>query len=132
MQYFPKVQNIIQAHKQLIKLMYYTPLVHEADMSLKYNSNIYLKREDQTPVRSYKIRGAYNKIINVKSNNKLVCASAGNHAQGVAYSCNLLNMNCNIFMPKITTKQKIDKVIKFGKKNITIHLEGNNFDESFA
>jgi threonine dehydratase len=101
-------------------------------MSYKYNSNIYLKREDKTPVRSYKIRGAYNKISSLKRNNKLVCASAGNHAQGVAYSCNMLNMHSDIFMPKITTKQKIDKVIKFGGRNITIHLEGNNFDESFA
>jgi len=131
MQYFPKVKDIVNAHHEIIKLMYYTPLVHEVDMSLKYNSNIYLKREDQTPVRSYKIRGAYNKI-NSLNNSKLVCASAGNHAQGVAYSCNMLQMHCDIFMPKITTKQKIDKVKKFGNKNVTIHLEGNNFDESFA
>ena len=112
--------------------MYYTPVTCEIDMSYKYNSNIYLKREDKTAVRSYKIRGAYNKISSLKRNNKLVCASAGNHAQGVAYSCNMLNMHSDIFMPKITTKQKIDKVIKFGGKNVTIHLEGNNFDESFA
>jgi len=132
MQYFPKVKDIISAHQKLIKFMYYTPVTCEIDMSYKYNSNIYLKREDKTPVRSYKIRGAYNKISSLHKKNKLVCASAGNHAQGVAYSCNMLNMHSDIFMPKITTKQKIDKVIKFGGKNITIHLEGNNFDESFS
>jgi threonine dehydratase len=98
-------------------------------MSYKYESNIFLKREDLTPVKSYKIRGAYNKISNILKSSKVTCASAGNHAQGVAYSCNLLNIKNDIFMPKITPKQKIDKVSKFGGINSTIHLEGSNFDE---
>ena len=72
MKYFPQVKDIVNAHHEIIKIMYYTPLVHEMDMSLKYNSNIYLKREDQTPVRSYKIRGAYNKINSLNNNSKLV------------------------------------------------------------
>ena len=130
MTYFPKMADILKAHTNISKIMNYTRLHINSDMSVKYKSNIFLKREDLTPVRSYKIRGAYNKISSLPRSSKLTCASAGNHAQGVAYSCNLLNMHSDIFMPKITTKQKIDKVKKFGGKNVTIHLEGNNFDES--
>jgi threonine dehydratase len=93
-----------------------------------------LKREDLTPVRSYKIRGAYNKMISLtkeEQTNGIVTCSAGNHAQGVAFSCQKLGIYGDIFMPKITTKQKINKVEKFGGKYIKIYLEGNNFDESF-
>ena len=132
MSYFPKVVDIIKAKTNISKIMNYTLLQKNLDMSAKYASNIFLKREDLTPVKSYKIRGAYNKILNIKQNNiqpTITCASAGNHAQGVAYSCNLLYMKNDIFMPKITTKQKIDKVTKFGGNYSTIHLKGNNFDE---
>ena len=136
MTYFPKVKDIISASNRLINIMPFTLVKRNDDLSYKYESNIFLKREDLTPVRSYKIRGAFNKLSFLKEENnnspqniKLTCASAGNHAQGVAYSCNLLNLKSDIFMPKITTKQKIDKVIKFGGINTKIHLEGNNFDE---
>lgn len=127
--------NINQTVKTIRKIMKITPLQYNNDLSIKYNNKIFLKREDLTPVKSYKIRGAYNKIFSLSSEAKklgIITCSAGNHAQGVAYSCNMLQMHCDIFMPKITTKQKIDKVKKFGNKNVTIHLEGNNFDESFA
>lgn len=127
--YFPKIPDIVKAHGNISKIMRYTMLQRNEDMSYKYDSNIYLKREDLTPVRSYKIRGAYNKMSSIPLSSNVTCASAGNHAQGVAYSANLLGINSDIFMPKITTKQKIDKVIKFGKSNIRIHLEGSNFDE---
>ena len=130
MTYFPKVNDIIKAHTNIRKIMpMYTILQQNKDISDKYRSNIFLKREDLTPVKSYKIRGAYNKISSLPKSSKVTCASAGNHAQGVAYSCNLLNIRNDIFMPKITTKQKIDKVSKFGGVYSTIHLEGNNFDE---
>ena len=129
MTYFPKVKDVVKAQNNLLNIMRYTMLQKNDDMSHKYNSNIYLKREDLTPVKSYKIRGAYNMISNTPLPTKLTCASAGNHAQGVAYSCNLLKMNSDIFMPKITTKQKIDKVKKFGGSYVTVHLEGSNFDE---
>jgi len=131
MSYFPKVKDIVKAHGNISKIMNYTLLQKNIDMTNKYGNNIFLKREDLTPVKSYKIRGAYNKILSLKGENRktITCASAGNHAQGVAYSCNLLNMKNDIFMPKITTKQKIDKVTKFGGIYSTIHLEGNNFDE---
>lgn len=130
MTYFPSVKNIMKAHEKIMKIMYYTKLHNIQDLSYKYNSNIYLKREDLTPVRSYKIRGAYNKISSLERNNKITCASAGNHAQGVAFSSALLQMQSDIFMPKITTNQKIDRVRKLGGQHVKIHLEGNNFDET--
>jgi len=130
MTYFPNVKNIAKAHTNILKIMYYTKLQYIEDLSHKYNSNIYLKREDLTPVRSYKIRGAYNKISSLERNNKITCASAGNHAQGVAYSSSLLKIHSDIFMPKITTNQKIDRVRKLGSNYVKIHLEGNNFDET--
>ena len=136
MTYFPKVRDVVKASTRLVNIMGYTMIKKNDDLSYKYDANIFLKREDLTPVRSYKIRGAYNKISSIKEENngsflniKLTCASAGNHAQGVAYSSNLLNIKSDIFMPKITTKQKIDKVIKFGGPNVKVHLEGSNFDE---
>jgi threonine dehydratase len=129
MTYFPKIRDIAKARENLNKIMGYTMMQKNLDISQKYNSNIFLKREDLTPVRSYKIRGAYNKISSLERSSKLTTASAGNHAQGVAFSSNLLCMQNNIFMPKITPKQKIDKVIKFGGQYTKIHLEGNNFDE---
>jgi len=129
-QYFPKVNDIAKAYSNINKIMCNTAIQLNKDMSQKYNSNIYLKREDLTPVKSYKIRGAYNKISNMPLSSTITCASAGNHAQGVAYTCNLLRMQCNIFMPKITTKQKIDKVKKLGGYYSKINLVGNNFDET--
>jgi threonine dehydratase len=134
MTYFPKLKDIIKANENIRKIMNYTRCSLNEDMSWKYKNNIFLKREDLTPVRSYKIRGAYNKILSVKNEvneiNNVTCASAGNHAQGVAYSCNLLKMQNNIFMPKITTKQKIDRVIKLGGEYSKIFLDGNNFTET--
>jgi threonine dehydratase len=130
MSYFPKVKDIVAAHYNILKIMGYTLLQKNVDMSNKYNSNIYLKREDLTPVKSYKIRGAFNKMSSLEKSSKIVTASAGNHAQGVSFSSNLLNMHSDIFMPKITPKQKIDKVIKFGGCYTKIYLEGNNFDET--
>jgi len=131
LQYFPKIKNIINAAHTLKDILKPTPLFFDTDLSSKYSANIYLKREDLTPVRSYKLRGAFNKMSSLQNKEGIVTCSAGNHAQGVALSCNKLGINGDIFMPKITTKQKIDKVKKFGKENVRIFLEGNNFDESF-
>lgn len=131
LQYFPTTKNIINAAHTLKDILKPTPLFFDADLSSKYSANIYLKREDLTPVRSYKLRGAFNKMSSLQNKDGIVTCSAGNHAQGVALSCNKLGINGDIFMPKITTKQKIDKVKKFGKENVRIFLEGNNFDESF-
>jgi threonine dehydratase len=129
--YYPKIKDIINASLLLKKIMKPTLFEHHTDLSNKYLSNIYLKYESLTPVRSYKIRGAYNKMNSLKTKNGIVSCSAGNHAQGVAFSCNKLGIIGDIFMPKITTKQKIDKVKKFGGSFVNVFLEGNNFDESY-
>ena len=129
--YKPCIKNIIKTSSLLSKIMEQTPLFLHHDLSTKHLSNIFLKREDLTPVRSYKIRGAFNKMNSLTNKNGIVSCSAGNHAQGVAYSCNKLEIPGDIFMPKITTKQKIDKVKKFGGKYVNVFLEGNNFDESY-
>ena len=131
LKYYPKIRNIVDTSVVLKSIMVPTPLTHDLDLSNKYNANIYLKREDLTPVRSYKLRGAFNKMSSLQNQNGIVSCSAGNHAQGVAFSCNKLKIKGDIFMPKITTKQKIDKVKKFGGEYVNIYLEGNNFDESF-
>lgn len=126
--------NIINASKIIKKIMKITPLQYNNDLSIKYNNKIFLKREDLTPVKSYKIRGAYNKIYSLSSEDKIngiITCSAGNHAQGVAYTCNKLGIKGHIFMPTITTQQKINKVKKFGSNMVNIILTGNNFDESY-
>lgn len=127
--------NIINASKIIKKIMKITPLQYNNDLSTKYNNKIFLKREDLTPVKSYKIRGAYNKIYSLSSKDKIngiITCSAGNHAQGVAYTCNKLGIKGHIFMPTITTQQKINKVKKFGSNMVNIILTGNNFDESYV
>jgi threonine dehydratase len=134
LKYYPSLQSIKNASTELRKIFKPTPLFFSNELSNKYQSNIYLKREDLTPVRSYKIRGAYNKMSYLYDEYhmvNIVTCSAGNHAQGIAYACNNLKLNGSIFMPKITTKQKINKVKQFGGKYVKIFLEGNNFDESF-
>jgi threonine dehydratase len=132
--YYPNTKLILDATSLIRSLFPSTPLTLNYELTQKYNSNIYLKREDLTPVRSYKIRGAFNKmnsLTNEEQYKGIVTCSAGNHAQGVAFSCQKLGITGDIFMPKITTKQKINKVEKFGGKYVKIFLEGNNFDESF-
>ena len=99
-----------------------------------YSSNIFLKREDQQKVKSFKIRGAYNKINSLskdKINKGIVCASAGNHAQGFALTCKLQRIKGFVFMPRITPKLKIDKVKEFGGEFVEIILTGNDFYEAY-
>ena len=111
-----------------------TPLQKNEFLSQKYSADIFLKREDLSPVRSYKIRGAFNSIKKVLSKNpgaeNFVCASAGNHAQGVAFVCRYLNIKGYIFMPTTTPQQKIDKTLSFGGVNIEIKLTGDYFDKT--
>ncbi|SEM42220.1 L-threonine ammonia-lyase [bacterium A37T11] len=109
-----------------------TPLMYNARMSEKYGAEIYLKREDLQVVRSYKLRGAYNMICQLDQaslDKGVVCASAGNHAQGVAFSCRKLNTRGVIFMPEITPKQKIDQTLLFGAGMVEIVLVGDTFDD---
>lgn len=126
--------KIEKAQKNLKGVVLHTPLQFSINLSEKYQASIYLKREDLQQVRSYKIRGAYNKIsqLNKKQKSKgIVCASAGNHAQGVAFSCRLLQIYGKIYMPKTTPKQKIKQVQLFGKSFVEIVLIGDTFDDAF-
>lgn len=111
-----------------------TPLHESLNYSQKYNSKIFFKREDLQDVKSFKIRGAYTKILSVektRAQNGLVCASAGNHAQGFAVSCSLLDYNGTVFMPHSTPSLKVSLVKKFGGKNIKIKLVGENFSKAY-
>jgi threonine dehydratase len=127
-------QEIINAKSQLNGVVAVTPLAENYNLSEEFNATISLKREDLQTVRSYKIRGAYNKISTLSETEKangIVCASAGNHAQGVAYSCNLLQISGRIYMPKTTPKQKVKQVQLFGKSYIEIVLTGDTFDDAY-
>ena len=129
--YFPRVENIEKASEVLKEILEPTPFHKNADLSTKYEADVYLKREDLQMVRSYKIRGAYNKIRSIDPETLkygIVCASAGNHAQGVAFSCNKLQIMGSIYMPTTTPKQKIEQVRMFGKEYIDIVLTGDTFD----
>ncbi len=128
------VDSIKQAASQLTEVVEKTPLSFSARLSEKYDAQVYLKREDLQAVRSYKIRGAYHKIASLTASEQqkgIVCASAGNHAQGVALSCKLLKIDGVIYMPATTPQQKIEQVRMFGGTFITVKLEGDTFDDAF-
>ncbi|MBQ0138644.1 MAG: threonine ammonia-lyase IlvA [Kurthia sp.] len=127
------VENVLIAHQFLKDVVAHTPLQKNDYLSEKYGANIYLKREDLQHVRSFKLRGAYYKIKTIESEareNGVVCASAGNHAQGVAYACAQLGIFGHIFMPTTTPKQKINQVKMFGREFVKVILSGDTFDES--
>jgi threonine dehydratase len=109
-----------------------TPLVLSHSLSRKYQCNVYLKREDLQVARSYKIRGAYNMMSSLPAEQLqqgVVCASAGNHAQGFAYSCKKLGVKGVVFMPVITPQQKVKQTKYFGEEFIEVRLTGDTFDE---
>ena len=109
-----------------------TPMQRNVHLSERYGADIWLKREDLSPVRSYKIRGAFNAMRKQPGQDLFVCASAGNHAQGVAFMCKHMNVRGVIFMPVTTPQQKIQKTRIFGGDNIEIHLTGDYFDDTLA
>ena len=128
-------KEIVLAKQQLAGVATVTPLTANWNLSDEFDANVVLKREDLQVVRSYKIRGAYNKMSSLTATEKakgIVCASAGNHAQGVAYSCNVLGIYGIIYMPKTTPKQKVRQVQLFGKSFVEIILIGDTFDDAFA
>ena len=129
--YIPTVEAIEKASGVLEEILTPTPFQKNNNLSDIYGAEVYLKREDLQMVRSYKIRGAYNKIRSIdpeSMKNGIVCASAGNHAQGVAFSCSKLQIMGSIFMPVTTPKQKIEQVRMFGREYIEIVLTGDTFD----
>ncbi len=127
------LENVQIAQDNLRGVVKHTPLELNRRLSDKFNANIFLKREDLQVVRSYKLRGAYNKISRLTKPQRfhgVVCASAGNHAQGVAYACTLLQIKGVIYMPITTPKQKISQVEVFGKGWCEIRLFGDTFDDA--
>ncbi len=124
-----------EAAKRLAKVVNRTPLVYSPNLSKRYECDVYLKREDLQVVRSYKLRGAYHMMSSLSPaelKKGVVCASAGNHAQGFAYSCRKLGIKGVIFMPEITPLQKIRQTEFFGEEHIEIRLTGDTYDDCAA
>ena len=129
--YFPQMPDVMKAEQTLGEILSATPLMRNRTLSDRYGAQVMLKREDLQMVRSYKIRGAYNKIRSLSKDEAargVVCASAGNHAQGVAYSCSKLGIRGRIFMPVTTPSQKIGQVKMFGGDFVEVVLTGDTFD----
>ncbi len=123
------------ASLRIKKVVTKTPLQLNRNLSKKYQCNVYLKREDLQVVRSYKLRGAYNMMSSLPEDQLqrgVVCASAGNHAQGFAFSCKKLNTKGVVFMPVITPNQKINQTKMFGEDFIEVRLTGDTFDDCAA
>ena len=121
-----------KAVERLKPVVVKTPLVFSHSLSRKYGCNVFLKREDLQIVRSYKLRGAYNMMSSLTKEQLqkgVVCASAGNHAQGFAYSCKKLGVTGVVFMPIITPQQKVQQTKFFGEHFIQIQLVGDTFDD---
>lgn len=129
------MEDIIYAHHAIKDVVRPTPLLRDELLSARYDCNVYLKREDLQIVRSFKIRGAYHAIRSLNAEQLqrgIVCASAGNHAQGVAYSCQTLKIKGKIFMPATTPRQKVSQVARFGGEFAEIVLVGDTYDDAYA
>lgn len=124
--------DVMGAAQRLQTVVTHTPLTYNISLSKKYQCKVFLKREDLQVVRSYKIRGAFNMMSSLPTNQLekgVVCASAGNHAQGFAYSCRKLNIKGVVFMPIITPNQKVSQTKMFGDGHVEIKLVGDTFDD---
>ncbi len=131
---FIELSEIKNASELLKGVIIKTPFEKIKSYSKRYNANIFFKREDLQKVKSFKTRGAFNKISSLDKSqviNGLVCASAGNHAQGFAVSCTTLGYEGKVYMPISTPNQKIKQVKKFGKNNIEVVLYGENFTQAY-
>ncbi|MEM9932093.1 MAG: threonine ammonia-lyase [Bacteroidota bacterium] len=125
---------IVKAKQRLSEIIDPTPLMYNHNLSHKFDCHVWLKREDLQVVRSYKIRGAYNRMSHLTEAERekgVICSSAGNHAQGVALSCFKLGIRGKIFMPITTPRQKVDKVKMFGKEQVEVFLIGDTYDDAY-
>lgn len=130
---WPSLKQVDDAGRRLEEIARPTPLIANRRLSGRHDADVFLKREDLQVVRSYKIRGAYNKIRSLTpaaTSGGVICASAGNHAQGVAFSCERLGIKGTIFMPVTTPRQKINQVKMFGGERVEIVLAGDTFDQA--
>ena len=128
------MDEIRLAAENLKGIVAVTPLQRNNNLSERYQADVWLKREDLQQVRSYKIRGAFNKIQSLLAEERLrgvVCASAGNHAQGVASACSTLGIKGTIFMPVPTPNQKVRQVKMFGGKYVDVVMVGDSFDDAY-
>lgn len=126
-------EDVEKAYEVLKAVVKHTPLEYDFYLSEKYHCNVYLKREDLQRVRSFKLRGAFYAISRLSAEQlekDVVCASAGNHAQGVAYTCKRMTVPATIFMPTTTPQQKVSQVKFFGGSNVEVVLVGDTFDAS--
>lgn len=126
-------EDVEKAYEVLKAVVKHTPLEYDFYLSEKYHCNVYLKREDLQRVRSFKLRGAFYAISRLSTEQLekgVVCASAGNHAQGVAYTCKRMTVPATIFMPTTTPQQKVSQVKFFGGSNVEVVLVGDTFDAS--
>ncbi|NMH73150.1 threonine ammonia-lyase IlvA [Bacillus sp. RO2] len=127
-------EEVEHAYEVLKDVVVRTPLQLDTILSERYNCKVYLKREDQQVVRSFKIRGAYYSVHSLTEEQRskgVVCASAGNHAQGVAYACKKLGIKGKIFMPTTTPRQKVSRVEFFGGEFTDVVLTGDTYDDSY-
>ncbi|MEZ4778548.1 MAG: threonine ammonia-lyase IlvA [Flavobacteriaceae bacterium] len=130
----PSLEKVKEAAEKLEGVVFKTPLIKNLRFSSLFHAQVFFKREDLQTVRSYKIRGAYNKMASLsalESSKDIVCASAGNHAQGVAWSCKLLKIHGVIYMPATTPLQKVEQVTMFGEEYVEVKLQGDTFDDSY-
>ena len=133
--YYPRMQEVERAAQRISGVSVLTALEGSLTYSNQYQAEVLLKREDTQLVRSYKIRGAFNKIASLPAENLesgVVCASAGNHAQGVAFACNRLGVKGHIYMPVTTPQQKVDQTRMFGGEQVEVVLMGDTFDDSYS
>ncbi|MCA0756410.1 threonine ammonia-lyase IlvA [Paenibacillus sp. N4] len=129
------LEEIVQAQMHLKDVITRTPLQYNRVLSERYGCSVLLKREDLQIVRSFKIRGAYHLMRSLSPETLekgVVCASAGNHAQGVAYSCQTLGIPGKIYMPSTTPRQKVTQVNFFGGTHVEVILTGDTFDDAYS
>lgn len=132
--YTPTLSAVKEAAERISEVSIVTPLDKSLTYSSRFGANVMLKREDLQQVRSYKIRGAYNKISSLSKeqlDKGVICASAGNHAQGFAFACNNLKVKGIVFMPITTPRQKVDQTKMFGGDQVEVILKGDTFDDSY-
>ena len=125
--------DVERAAERLAGVTRLTPLQRNARLSAQTGAEVYLKREDLQPVRSYKIRGAYNLMASLTEDERrlgVVCASAGNHAQGVAFACRDLGIQARIYVPATTPRQKRDRIMAIGGDWVDLIVGGQTYDEA--